>query len=337
MRDQVLIGLLCQNLNPVSFYNYCSDLPVEIVKFKSSGIDRRNRRIKGIFLKNGEWVKAETPMPDAVYNRCYTDSMKTVEGLGEIIGRRRIFNEFTLFGKYVIFRVLSKSKKLKHLAIPTIKYSNEALIRLLNHQGAALIKPSKGSLGSHVYKITVENNIYKAYLHSTLSPRTFEKAESLFNFLAGIMKWKSFIIQPFINFIRLNGHMFDMRLLIQKNGRGIWEVTADASRVCYRSSFVSNLVYALKGVEEVLSGTKYEEVLLPYLKKVSIQVATILEASLCHLGEISIDFGIDIDGRLWIIEINGKPDKLMFQQFNSEIFEKTFRTPIEYALYLSKH
>jgi len=261
VKYKALIGLLSQNLDPISYYNHCGDLPVKIIKFKGSGIDWRNRRIKGMVLEDGKWSKAVTPMPDAVYNRCYTDSTKTVERLEKIIGKRKVFNEFTLFDKYTIFRILSKSK-LKPFAIPTFKYSSEVLIRLLYHQGAALIKPSKGSMGSHVYKITVENNIYKVYLHSTLSPRTFEKAESLFIFLAAIMKWKSFIIQPFINFTRLDGNMFDIRLLVQKNGKGLWEVTGDASRVCYKSSFVTNLVYVLKGVEEVLYDTKDKEILI---------------------------------------------------------------------------
>lgn len=313
MKDRALIGLLCQNLNPVPFYNHCKDMPVRIIKFKAGGIDWKKKRLNGIILENGEWTKAETPMPDAVYNRCYTDSAETAERLEGIIS------------------------KLEPFVIQTFKYSDEALIKLLYYQGAALIKPSKGSMGSRVYKISMENSIYKVYLHSLLSPKIFKQTEALLNFLTGMMKRRNFVIQPFINFMRHNGHIFDIRLLVQKNGRGTWDVTATASRVCYKSSFVSNLVYSLKSVEDVISGTKYEESLMPCLKKISIQTAVTLEKSLCNLGEISVDFGIDTEGRLWIIEVNGKPDKLMFQHLESGVFEKLFRQPIEYALYLARH
>ena len=253
MKDRALIGLLCQNLNPVPFYNHCKDMPVRIIKFKAGGIDWKKKRLNGIILENGEWTKAETPMPDAVYNRCYTDSAETAERLEGIIS------------------------KLEPFVIPTFKYSDEALIKLLYYQGAALIKPSKGSMGSRVYKISMENSIYKVYLHSLLSPKIFKQTEALLNFLTGMMKRRNFVIQPFINFMRHNGHIFDIRLLVQKNGRGTWDVTATASRVCYKSSFVSNLVYSLKSVEDVISGTKYEESLMPCLKKISIQTAVTLE------------------------------------------------------------
>ena len=336
MKDRALIGLLCQNLNPVPFYNHCKDMPVRIIKFKAGGIDWKKKRLNGIILENGEWTKAETPMPDAVYNRCYTDSAETAERLEGIIGRGKVFNGLTLFDKYTVFRILSNSK-LEPFVIPTFKYSDEALIKLLYYQGAALIKPSKGSMGSRVYKISMENSIYKVYLHSLLSPKIFKQTEALLNFLTGMMKRRNFVIQPFINFMRHNGHIFDIRLLVQKNGRGTWDVTATASRVCYKSSFVSNLVYSLKSVEDVISGTKYEESLMPCLKKISIQTAVTLEKSLCNLGEISVDFGIDTEGRLWIIEVNGKPDKLMFQHLESGVFEKLFRQPNEYALYLARH
>jgi len=336
VENKVLIGLLCQNLDPVPFYNHCGDMAAKIIKFKSSGIDWRKKRLNGIVLENGEWTKAETPMPDAVYNRCYTDSMRIAERLERIIGTRKVFNEFTLFDKYIVFHILAKSK-LKQFIIPTFKYSDETLIKLLNQQGSALIKPSKGSMGSHVYKITMEDNLYKAYLHSTLSPRIFKQTDTMLNYLAGIMKWRSFVIQPFISFMRLNGHIFDIRLLVQKNEGGIWEVTATASRVCYKSSFVSNLVYSLKSVEEVLADTKYKDFLLPYLRKIGIQTAITLEKNLCHLGEISVDFGIDTDGRTWIIEVNGKPEKLIFQPLSREAFKNTFRKPLEYALYLARH
>ena len=48
MKDRALIGLLCQNLNPVPFYNHCKDMPVRIIKFKAGGIDWKKKRLNGI-------------------------------------------------------------------------------------------------------------------------------------------------------------------------------------------------------------------------------------------------------------------------------------------------
>jgi len=334
MGQKVLIGLFCNNLDPVPFYNGCEVMPIEIMKFTEKGINWKNKRIKGIILRNGHWVEAEMRFPDVVYNRCYTSSVKMTRRLEKVIGKGKVFNAFTLFDKHLIFHILSKSS-LKDFIIPTFSYSPKTLLALLKKEGKALIKPAKGSMASHVYKIASEEGKFKVYLHTSLSPKCFDKPESLIRYLAEVMKRRKFIIQPFIEFFKVNGHMFDMRLLVQKNGKGLWDVTADISRVCYKESFVSNIVYALKTVKDALVGTGYEDTLLPRMKKIAIVAAKILDKNLYSLGEISVDFGIGADGRLWIIEMNGKPYKLVYQEISSDAFQKVFRMPMEYALYLA--
>lgn len=336
MRRNILIGLLCHDLQPVSFYNGCEDLPVVIIRFTKKGIDWMNKKIKGVILKNGEWIEAETRFPDAVYNRFYSGSSEISQRLEEIIGNGKVFNSLTLFDKYMIYQALGKSS-LKRYMIPTAIYKAEALLALLNKRGAALIKPAKGAMGSHVYKIKAEGGGYKVYLQTSMNPHVVQNNDELISYIRNEIGNRKYVIQPFIDFAKVNGHMFDIRMLVQKNGGGQWHITAEISRVCYKESFVSNFVYALKTAEDALAGTEFEGKLLPYIRKISIYAANLLEEKLGRLGEISVDFGIGADGRLWIIEINGKPDKQIYQELSPDISEKVYRTPIEYALYLAKH
>ncbi len=125
-------------------------------------------------------------------------------------------------------------------------------------------------------------------------------------------------------------------MLVQKNGRGQWDITADMSRVCFKESFVSNFVYALQTAEEALAGIENGSEVLSTIEEISIHAANVLERRLGLLGEISVDFGIDMDYKPWIIEVNGKPYKQVFSEFGNGTFERVFRTPIEYALYLAK-
>lgn len=73
------------------------------------------------------------------------------------------------------------------------------------------------------------------------------------------------------------------------------------------------------------------------LRKISIRIALILEKSLCCLGEISVDFGITVQGNPLIIEVNGKPEKTVFGEVKEGILERVFNTPLEYAAYLAAH
>jgi hypothetical protein len=48
-----------------------------------------------------------------------------------------------------------------------------------------------------------------------------------------------------------------------------------------------------------------------------------------------VDFGLDEQGRIWIIELNGKPMKSMFSALGDARLMKTvYERPICYALHL---
>ena len=144
------------------------------------------------------------------------------------------------------------------------------------------------------------------------------------------------MIQPFVAFASIEDHLFDMRMLVQKNRNGLWDVTADMSRVGYKNYFVTNTAYGVQPIGKVFENTAFSSTIVSDLRDISIRVAKTLEKHLCSLGEISVDFGITNNGKLWIIEVNGKPEKTIFGEIGDEILDKVFLTPIEYAAYLAK-
>lgn len=66
MKQKVLVGLLCNNLNPANYYNVDQHLAIDIIKFRPDGINWSENRIRGIILENGRWKWAVTCFPDAV-------------------------------------------------------------------------------------------------------------------------------------------------------------------------------------------------------------------------------------------------------------------------------
>lgn len=336
MKKKHLIGLLCNNLEPVDFYNLCDDLPIELIKFTNMGIDWNNRRIQGIMLNNGKWEKKVTRFPDSIYNRCYTSSAETTEKLEKVIGKGKVFNSFTRFDKYKVYSIL-KENGLEDLMLPTYPYAREHLLNILHEEGAALIKPSKGSLGAGILRFTFQNNEYKVYKQTFYPIKGIKSADDFILYIEKLCKPENYIIQPFISFTSIDGHVFDMRMLVQKNKKGTWDVTADMSRVGYRNFFITNLAYGVQRVQEALENTDFDKSILFELREISILTAKILGEKLCFLGEISVDFGIEHNGKLWIIEVNGKPEKTVFGQISDEALKKVFITPLEYAVYLAEN
>ena len=56
------------------------------------------------------------------------------------------------------------------------------------------------------------------------------------------------------------------------------------------------------------------------------------------LGEICVDFALDEEGNLWIIEVNGKPDKnLFFYLKDEQLLKRLYSAPFKYAYFLARN
>ncbi|WP_177182671.1 YheC/YheD family protein [Paenibacillus sp. OV219] len=61
------------------------------------------------------------------------------------------------------------------------------------------------------------------------------------------------------------------------------------------------------------------------------------EEQLGLLGELSVDLVFDMQDKLWIIEINGKPHKSIYNDIPGVAFStRIFQRPLEYAGYLAQ-
>ena len=75
---------------------------------------------------------------------------------------------------------------------------------------------------------------------------------------------------------------------------------------------------------------------LRLIDEVSVNAAQVLESHMAGVGELAVDFVLDREMKLWIIEINGKPQKSIYQDIkNFKSAELVYRRPMEYAYYLS--
>ena len=105
-----------------------------------------------------------------------------------------------------------------------------------------ILKPRRGSLGKNVYKLAKEENEFRLYYQTIYPKSIFKSDKELIEYVNEIV-WskKRFIIQPFISFAKVGERVFDMRLFVQKNGEGVWDVTESASRVGYTNRYITNV------------------------------------------------------------------------------------------------
>ncbi|WP_216855300.1 YheC/YheD family protein [Paenibacillus alba] len=77
--------------------------------------------------------------------------------------------------------------------------------------------------------------------------------------------------------------------------------------------------------------------ILQSLRNVSVKAAQEAEIHMGSLRELSVDFAIDKDSKLRIIELNGTPQKSIYKGIkNFKSKKMIYSRPLEYDYYLSR-
>jgi hypothetical protein len=336
MNNKPLIGLLRNSLSTDAYCDIDIELSITLMQFTPSDIDWIEKRINGLVLENGKWRSIKSDFPDAVYNRYFTSSSKITRRLEKAIGKGKVFNIYTMFDKLAIYNLFRESSLAEYF-IPTWSYNHLSLYLKLSEGTPVLIKPAKGALGINVIKIDKTGSSYCVYPQTVYPTEKFDTTKQLFAYINMIRRQSpNYIMQPFISFMTEEESVFDMRYLVQKNDNGYWEVTADHCRISFDDVFVTNMPYDIIPVQEIFEKLDMDDSLINQMKDLSIEAAVLIEEKVGPMGELCVDFGIEENGRLRIIEINGKPDKSLFQYISDDIYEKTMIMPLRHAEFLAK-
>ena len=177
----------------------------------------------------------------------------------------------------------------------------------------------------------INDDKLQATIYATDKKTFIEKVNILLN-------KQIFIVQQFISLDSIDQKIYDIRLYVQKNHQGKWTVSGGFSRVGNPDSYINNLITEIKSLAGILGANNLmTKERLNQMNSISLQAAHLIEKKIGHLGEMSVDFCLDQQGKIWIIEINGKTQKRFVKRVNDEQLTATIYTkPIEYARFLAK-
>lgn len=331
-----LIGILSQDLAPPSYWTVIADLPIRIIVFTAAGVSTKRRRVTGRLLQHGAWRPTTARLPDVIYNNRYSSTSTLTKQLQRAIGNERVFNVTTRFDKGLIYKILLGSK-LKSYTIPTYVYTAKRLRSLLQTHESVVIKPALGHLGRHVWRIRQNGGRLDFFEQNAQIKESFASLQQLVYFISNLTQKRRFLLQPFIKFaVTRNDLIFDMRIFLQKDSNGRWAVTADFARVAFINYYVTNVATSVQPISEVLEDTDFGFEVLSKAREIGLVTAKIVEKTLGSLCEVSVDIGLEPDGHLRIIEVNGMPHKKVLLEFDEELYVKAVRAPFEYGVFLAR-
>ncbi|MFO7247041.1 MAG: YheC/YheD family protein [Thermaerobacter sp.] len=294
------------------------------------------------------WRTGPRGRPDIVYDRFFlhlpqADTLRRYRAL-----RRRPPFRFlnpSLPDKWQVYRRLLRDRSLRDLLPPTAPYRDPAqLARRLARWGSLVIKPRAGMKGRGLWFVspTRDGLVIRS---STGGARRLPRG--------GLAGWARahlrgrLLLQPELHLRDGRGRPFDLRVLVQRDGRGHLAVTGSAVRVGRAGTRVANLhrggtAMTLEDAQARLPGLAAAAAQLPggslaaAAHDAALRVTAALERRWGRFAELGIDLGFDLRrGRLFFLEANTRPGRMVFRiSGNHRSRVLSIQRPLEYARYV---
>lgn len=303
----------------------------------------------------GSWQYKNMPLPDVLYDRGRAEGLserkmikglKIRERLNHMKGLQKI-NAQHYFDKWDLHCRLSKHEEMKKYLPETVLFKDniEDLGYMIDKYSTVYLKACLGSNGKSVMRVSKFGD--SSYEYDCFKLKLIrEDTDYLSNVLTAAGNYlenKKFIIQQGIDALIYRGNKVDVRVLVQKDGRGKWAITSMPVRIAVDNCPVTSTksgsnVY--KFDDAFLNLFKLEAEQVGAIKKkiyrlIDTAVSTI-EKEYGTFGELGIDVAIDKNYDLWFIESNSKPAKdTIIKSGSEEDIENAFLPPYKYARYLS--
>jgi len=296
----------------------------------------------------GDWVRRQIPRPVVIYNRIPTRQDENDPQVQEVIRQcmehpHIHFYNPSFFNKWQLFQWLNASEKTRRLVPHTVQWSPRVkLTPLLAKSPLLYLKPESGKAGAGIMQIRRVEGHTKPYRLSLQTGKSatryrFRSVRGLKQKLDALIHDEPYIIQQGIILPRYKHRAFDLRVLVQKDGRGKWTVTGVGARVAGSKSITTHVPRggSIEDPAKLLKAAFGEEAAKRILRRTkvsAIAIAQQIESGIrSKLGEMSMDIGVDTQGSLWFFEANAKPMK--FDE--PHIREKSLTNTVLYCKYLA--
>jgi hypothetical protein len=306
------------------------------------------------YIKQGpRYVRAKIPMPQVIHNRGLWFHRGARRKLLNLSSRgHTIFNQWNRYGKLRIHELLMLDPGIRPHLPHTVEGTPARLLDMMQLYGSLIVKPNSGSVGRGIMKLQSTT----AGWELDYAPQAKRRARKKIAFRsstnegtgvgAGLpkvlirrMAAQPLIIQQRLPLATLQGRPFDLRVSVQKNHTGEWQVTGINVKLAPKQAFLTNVaqgatVYTLP---ELLAHFPHLNLQQVYsdVCGLSLRIARQLDSKLPGMADLGLDIGLTEHGFPMFIECNGRDQRYTFREAGmTEEWQATFSNPIGYAKHL---
>lgn len=341
-QDQLTSSFLVNSQNYLNEYHSFGGL---VYVFSLEGINFQTNKVKGFYYCPGEkgplvWKEGVFPLPGAIFRRIGLKRI-ILDKLREFTNNR-IFNSY-YFNKWDFFSFVPTGHSLREYLPETILFSSILdLDDFIDRYGAAYLKPVDGSKGAGVFCLGRTGNNYR--IKAVQRRGTWMVQMDKFNSWFEKSKHRGrYLVQQPIQSIRYKDRMVDFRVIMQKDGSGIWQCTCTLARVGRTGGVASNFGqygFLSEGKQFFLEKLKLDTVqsdyLLSQLKSIALLVCQSLDENGSIYADLGLDLALDDSSKVWLLEVNKRHDHRMPLYAGEKLIYARVKTnPVNYAVYLT--
>jgi hypothetical protein len=291
------------------------------------------------FVKiDGSYKKMAVPTPKVIHNRAHTFSKKAKVKLQSLVDEGIIiFNQCNRYSKLKIHELLVENEELIPYLPRTLKATEKNIFSMLENNHKLILKPNSSSLGIGVMMMEhrISENVLSYIDKKEKRLKQISFSSDLPNVLIKTISKKNYLVQERIQLATFLGNPFDLRVSVQRNYQGDWQVTGVVGKVAKSGHFVTNRGAHVSQLDHLLEGSFDYGEAVRKTEQLSLSIAKQLAKKLPNLADLGLDIGLTSNGDPMFIGCNGRDLRTMFKNAGMlDTWKATYTTPIWYGSYL---
>lgn len=313
-----------------------------LVVFALNRVDTSNRLIDGYCYNphKDRWERGTFPYPSSIYRTIGLSEFWQNHFLS-VLGNK--FFNTPYFNKLDMYKWFSTDPEIGQYLPHTILYESYRDIQsMLDRYGNIYIKPTSGLKGRGIIKASMEDGATVFRYREDRENHTIvlDTPREVIQFVEDRLRPGRYLIQQAINLLQYNGSVIDFRCAVQKNQSEKWVCNAVIGRCGDKGSVVSNISSGgstYKGVDLLKKALSLPDTgilsIIKRMETLALKVCNTVDKYGINCGTLGLDVGLDVDGRLWLIEINNRDPspRYAIDLKDDELYRTMKTSPLFYA------